>query len=123
MKYEYWFGILPGISAARKFVIRSAVPSAAVLYKTKELHTLGICLKEKETLAIQDGQKCYDKETLNRNLEELYRKNIYFLRRGTKEYPKRLSSISAPPYFLYVKGKLPEEEMPAAAIVLSLIHI
>ena len=117
MKYEYWFGTLPGISAARKFAIRTAVPSAAVLYKTKEFHTLGICLKEKEILAIQDGQKRCDKEILNRNLEELHRKQIYFLRRGTKEYPKRLSNISAPPYLLYVKGKLPEEEMPAAAIV------
>lgn len=117
MKYEYWFGTLQGISAERKFAIRSSVPSAAVLYERKAFHKLEFCLKEKEIAAIQAGRERTDPEILEKNLEELRKKEIRFLRRGTKEYPKRLSVIPSPPYFLYIKGTLPEEEIPAAAVV------
>lgn len=117
MKYEYWFAALAGISAKRKYEIRSAVKEAAVLYKGTEGELLKLGLTKKEAEAVESWQEAKDEGELDRDLEHLERKEICCLRRGTDDYPKRLESIDAPPYMLYLKGRIQEEALPSVAIV------
>ncbi len=49
--------------------------------------------------------------------EELAEKNIQFVMREEAEYPERLKRIPDPPYGLYVKGRLPVNEMPSVAVI------
>ncbi len=49
--------------------------------------------------------------------EELSKKGIRFVMRTEEEFPKRLKKIPDPPYGLYVKGRLPMNEMPSVAVI------
>lgn len=53
----------------------------------------------------------------NREAERLQRLNLTFLSIEDPRYPKRLGTIPDAPCGLFVRGKLPEEEKPAVAIV------
>ena len=44
-------------------------------------------------------------------------KSIRFVRRGDRDYPRRLREIPDPPEKLYVLGRLPEENIPAVAVI------
>ena len=114
MKYEYWFANIKGLGDKDKWDIRQKVSTAKELYIIEETgwKRLGISLKERKLM----------KESLEQwNLEEKYQKlkeqNVRFLTRKSKNYPKKLQVISAPPYALYVKGELPDENKLSVAIV------
>lgn len=47
----------------------------------------------------------------------LQRKGIVFISCGQREYPSRLLEICDYPYGLFVKGELPKDEEPSAAVV------
>ena len=47
--------------------------------------------------------------------------NIRYISRLDKDYPKRLSAIADAPAGIYIKGKLPDDDRPAVAIVGSRI--
>ena len=44
-------------------------------------------------------------------------KSIYWIAREDKEYPEKLKNIANPPKGLYVRGRLPQEELLTIAIV------
>lgn len=48
---------------------------------------------------------------------ELGQKGIAFVMRDDEAYPERLGKIPDPPYALYVKGRLPENNKPSVAVV------
>lgn len=92
---------------------------------------LKICSCEKEIYL--EGEKLWSKVLNARQLEqikdfarnfspdEIYdnilEKKIKFVTKSDKEYPERLRDIPDPPYALYVKGKLPREDIPSVAVV------
>ena len=56
----------------------------------------------------------YDLDSEYRKLEE---KDIQFITMDDPEYPTRLFDIPTPPYAIYVKGSVPENDIPAIAII------
>ena len=50
-------------------------------------------------------------------LDKLRRDGIRFIYYGSDEYPERLAYLQDLPYALYVKGKLPDQDLPTAGIV------
>ncbi len=115
MVYEYWLASLKGISAKKKKRLREIFGSAKRLYyiEEKELGSLGF-LREKDAETLKRAKQ----ETgLEKNFQKLEEMRIRFLPFFHKDYPKRLLVCPDFPYALYVKGELPGEERPAAAIV------
>lgn len=45
------------------------------------------------------------------------KENVYYYRKNNEQYPKRMLSYKDMPNQLYVKGRLPEDEVPSIAIV------
>ncbi|MEG2350808.1 MAG: DNA-processing protein DprA, partial [Hungatella sp.] len=72
-----------------------------------------------ETIYNIEGNEL-SKKKLNADLEEyhnLEKRGIQFISILDDSYPKRLREIYGNPMGLYVKGKLPEEDKPAVAII------
>lgn len=114
MKYEYWFANLNGISNRRKREIREKVTNLEELYYIEETALKKLDIHEKEREIILKGIKEWN---LNEEYQKLKNKEVQFIPICDKRYPKGLLNISAPPYALYVKGKLPDEEKKTIAIV------
>lgn len=107
MKYEYWFAVLKGISANRKYELRQKIKDASELFYMEETKLRRLGMTEKEAAAVVESRSQPDIiEVMDKKLCAAVEKQIRLVRRGTKDYPKRLEYIDAPPYMLYVKGQL-----------------
>jgi len=49
--------------------------------------------------------------------EELKKCGVYFVTREEADFPRRLLNIKNAPFYLYYKGRLPSDEMPALAVI------
>lgn len=114
MKYEYWFANIKGLGNKEKYQIRSSIKCAEELYYMEERAIKDIVGKEEKCQAVLKSIKSWE---LDAEYAKLNRKEVRLLTRINPKYPKRLLDISAPPYALYVKGELPEEETISVAIV------
>lgn len=115
MIYEYWFAGVHPLSGKKKRQLREYYQDARNIYYIEEGELDRIpFLGEGERKALREAKR-------NRNLDKDFRKaedsGIRLVPYFDAAYPKRLKEISAPPYALYVKGRLPEEEKPGAAII------
>lgn len=114
MKYEYWFANLNGISDRRKREIREKVTNIEELYYIEETALKQFDVQDKERESILKGIREWN---LNLEYQKLERQEVTFVPIIDKRYPRKLLDISTPPYALYVKGKLPDEEKKTVAIV------
>ena len=114
MKYEYWFANLKGISNRRKREIREKATNLKELYYIEETALKQFKLQEKERENILKSIREWD---LDKEYQKLERQGVQFVPILDKRYPKRLLHIASPPYALYVKGKLPDENRKTIAIV------
>lgn len=122
--YEYWFANVKGISAARKAQIRQNVPSAEALYYIEETEKIvekpgGIrerteAMKQAEISLIRESRGEHDWKVEYQNCCD---RGIRLVTRQDAEYPRRFLDLPGMPYALYVKGKLPDEERKAVAVV------
>ncbi len=113
MKYEYWFANLK-LSCKRKLEIRQVIKTAEELYYIEETALKCYLEDENERELILDSIKTWKLEDEYQKLEQ---KGAWFVTMMSEKYPKRLRNIPSPPYALFVKGKLPQEEMRSVAIV------
>ncbi|MCI8887052.1 MAG: DNA-protecting protein DprA [Hungatella sp.] len=114
--YLYWLTQVPSVGAVTIRRLWDRYHSFENIYNMegKELKGLGM-LPEKRARDF-DQQKQF----LEKALEEygrLQEKGIRFVAFWEREYPRRLRSLYNSPAGLYVKGRLPEDSRPAAAIV------
>jgi DNA processing protein len=58
-----------------------------------------------------------DLDKVQESYAKLLKKGIYFVTKEDNEYPKKLHNIYNPPYGLYVKGKLPDNEAASIAVI------
>ena len=108
MMYEYWLGKIRGISGAKKRKLREYYGDARNIYYIEESRLKkDALLGEKELDILCEARK-------QDGVEEDYRKlmtaGIRFLPWFDGDYPRRLLKIPSPPYALYGKGRLPEDE-------------
>ena len=114
MKYEYWFANIKGLGDKLKYKIRARMLSAKELYYIEETGLRRLGLQEKECISIRESVKQWD---LEKEYHKLNLEKVHFLTRMSKDYPTKLKDIDSPPYALYVKGKLPREDVLSVAIV------
>ena len=117
MIYRNWFADIRPLSNRKKLLLCRDYKSAESLYNIEEIHLRSRdYLTEKDVRMILDAQK-KSVERLNEDWQRLVEQNIKAITYEDSYYPEKLRNISDPPYVLYVKGKLPDEDKPAAAIV------
>lgn len=114
LKYEIWFAGIQALSNRKKYLLRERVGSGKEIYNIEEkiLRQMEF-LTEKDIHFILD----YRKKEIQKDYERLQKKNIEFVPYFDDRFPSRLKMISAPPYALYVKGKLPDENRLTVGMV------
>lgn len=114
MKYEYWFANIKGIGNKTKQQIRSKVKTAEELYNIEETALKKMEVPKETAHKILQSVKEWN---LEGEYAKLTDRQVKFYTIFDKSYPSGLKEISAPPYALYVKGELPQEEQLSVAIV------
>lgn len=115
-KYLYWLCQMPGLGAVTIRRLIEEFNSIEDLYSIegKEISKCGILTDKLAALFDLHKNKLESSIT---EYENLASRNISFITPLDANYPVRLNKIYDKPMGLYVKGKLPEESMPTAAII------
>ncbi|MEG0961542.1 MAG: DNA-processing protein DprA [Lachnospiraceae bacterium] len=115
MKYENWLAGITEISGRKKIKLESYMGSAKEVYDLNErqLERTGILTKREEMIFLEH------KKNRNLQLEEeiCSKEQIQLINYGRINYPSRLLPLYNPPYGIYYKGRLPEENKPSIAVV------
>lgn len=117
---EYWFWLcnIPGMWQGKIKKLLKVFRTPEELYRASEGSVRSTLEKEsrwkKEDI---DQIVSCPRGNEEEQLEKLYKKGIHFIHIGMDQYPDRLRNLYDPPYSLYVRGNLPKEDVPTAAIV------
>ena len=116
-RYLYWLTRIPGFGAV---TIRRIWETAGSFENAYYIE--GMELKKQGILQSEEKCRTYDRwkeqfSCMVREYDHLQEKGIRFVTPLDREYPKRLLHIYDYPMGLYVKGELPDEECPTAAII------
>ena len=118
-KYEWWLAGMRPLTDDKKRALVEHWGSAREVYngiyyieerQKKQLHFL----KAEEIDRLQNWARMQDVEEL---YEQGQRLGVRLVTWFDEAYPKRLKNLIKMPYGIYVKGKLPAEDRPTAAIV------
>lgn len=115
-KYLYWLCHVPGFGAVKIKKIWEQIGSFEDIYymKGKDFYENGM-INHKE-IGIFDQYK-KQMECCFKEYDSLAARGIRFVTPLDREYPKRLKMIHDYPMGLFVKGELPKEQVPTAAII------
>ncbi len=114
---EYWFWLhnQNGIGKVKREKLLKRFGSAKEVFRAEKEALEEIKeLNKKDIITLIEGRK---EEEIQKNYEKLLQKGISFVLREEKEYPKRLKYIYDSPDALYVRGKFPDTDKKAIAIV------
>lgn len=116
-EFLYWVSRCPGFGAVTVQKIRILAGSFENIYYIEgmELKKSGI-LHSEETCRVFDAWK-KQLEPMLQEYHSLAEKGIRFVTPLDDEYPERLLHIYDYPMGLYVKGLLPDDHCPAAAVI------
>lgn len=115
MEYEYWLAAIPTLSDKKKTLLRTHMNSAEAAYYIEETELQKLTfLTEKDREKIIQSKEGWN---LEKEYEKLQEKKIRVIYSYNEEYPKKLLNISDPPYALFVKGNLPDEQIHSIAVV------
>ncbi len=112
-KYAYFLCSIPTIGGVRagQLLARFGTPRAVYKAKTEEWRE---CVCNSVAEAMERQKKSGEWEWEYEQLEE---QQIHFLLREEKGFPGKLTEIPDPPYGIFYRGKLPEENEPAVAVI------
>ena len=116
-EFIYWLTRCPGVGAVtvKKAGERAGGFENVYYIEGTELRRMGILRSEKQCLQFDRWKK--ELEPMRQEYHSLPEKGIRFVTPLDPEYPKRLGHIYDYPMGLYVKGELPKEEIPTAAVI------
>lgn len=123
-EYRYWLCNIPGFGARKIAELIRIFGSAEAVWQSDEADiTEVMMLTESGRRLFRNSdveQICKFKSNLERSVESYHKlkeKDIRFITPQDTLYPERLRTLYDMPQGLYVKGRIPEKERPAAAIV------
>lgn len=120
-KYKYYVHRIPNIGDSSIYRLLSVFKDEKSIYEAalREdpdlLHILN-----SDTRYRRRGQEAveYTKAVdLDRDYTRMLEQDIRFITHDHPEYPRRLRILNPMPYAIYVKGQLPEDDIPAVAII------
>ena len=112
-KYLYWLDRVEGLGALSKRNLIAAFGNGEEVYRASEVH-LKYILEERKLYILQ---KAKENVEMDRAYEDLLSNHIHMTCYHEPEYPVKLRNIPDPPFCLYYKGKLPQADIPAVAVV------
>ena len=113
--YWYWFCGLEKTGIRTRHRLLKVFVSAKEIFEASEAMLENLAWMKKEMIEEMSASKNID--ALKRSYDLYYKKKFRFIHIFSPEYPKRLKNIYEYPIGLYVKGKLPDDRQPTAAIV------
>lgn len=115
MEYEYWLAAIPYLPDKKKIQIHTQMKTARHAYNIEEMEWKKCSfLNEKDINKIMEAKRNWD---VKKEYEKVQKQKIRIIYCYEEEYPICLTDIADPPYALYVKGNLPDEEARRIAIV------
>lgn len=114
MKYEYWFANIQKLNCKRKLKIRQVIKTAEELYYIEETELKQYIEDESERALILNSASAWNVE---KEYQKMVEKGVWFVTMMQENYPNCLRQIPSPPYALFVKGSLPDENKRTIAIV------
>jgi len=112
-KYLYWLDRIEGLGPLAKKNLIDAYGDAENIFRASEKH-LKYILDEKKLKLLMDAKEMVEMEDA---FEELKRKKIHMVCYHEDGYPEKLIHIPDPPFAMYYVGKLPQNELPAVAVI------
>lgn len=111
--YAHWLFNVPDISSATIDKLLCGGRSCREIYELSPSELGGI-LTKKQAKNLMESRNIWD---FAKEKEKLKKLDIRFIPRIDPDFPEKLKNIPNPPFALYVKGKLPDENMPSVAII------
>ena len=112
-KYLYWLDRNEGLGPMAKRNLIEAFGTAEEVYKATDKH-LQYILDERKLKILEKARIDVEIEYA---FQELQQNQIKMCCYHEKNYPGKLLNIPDPPFCLYYKGNLPEENIPSVAII------
>ena len=110
--YQHWLYGIDGIGKLTRQKLYDTFGSAENIYRAKEKQILPL-LTEKQAEVYREARKT-DPERI---YDDLVQSGIRFITHDDPVFPRKLRDIPDAPAALYVKGRLPDPEVPAVAVV------
>ncbi len=112
-QYAHWLFNVPGTGNTTIDKLLSGGRSCRDIYDMTEKELKEI-LTAKQAKYLMESRNVWDFEKESKKLLE---KNIRFVPRIDEEFPEKLKYIGDAPFAIYVKGKLPDPEVPSVAVI------
>ncbi len=115
--YEYWLASLVFLPGKKKICLKTVFGEAKRLYHAKEARLSCFSfLTEREITYLKESQK-QSEESLKRQREYCIQKRIGLTLWQEDAYPLKLKEIYNPPYGLFYRGSLPDQNQCATGVV------
>lgn len=111
--YWYWIHNIEGIGYKTIQALLSGGKTARQVYEENNA-TWNTILTQKQKQALEMSK---DLERITKQYNKLQEQGIRFLSIANEAYPSRLRKIDSPPFGLYIRGNLPQENRPTIAII------
>ena len=111
--YACWLDSVRYLSSASKYKLLEAAKTAENIYRMQERDTLFL-IGAKNSERIQQAKKEQSPEMVYEMLQKLKIKYTFC---NADDFPARLLSIPDPPFGLFYRGSLPDQNVPAVAVI------
>ncbi len=113
--YRVWLASLKGVTRKTKisFVEKGVSEKELFFMEEKLLRKLQLCT-EKECDVLLRNRNLSEVE---KHFELLQKHHIHCITIEDRYYPRRLQNIQDPPYAIFYRGSLPEQQFPSVAVV------
>lgn len=112
-EYAHWLFNVPTIGQKTIDKLLCGGRSCREVYEMEERELDGL-LSKAQIKKFTESRNVWD---FAREREKLQKLGIRFISRIDPDFPERLKNIPDPPFALYVKGELPDENRPCVAII------
>ncbi len=112
-EYAHWLFNVPDVGNASIDKLLCSGLSCSDVYHMSEKE-LARSLKHKQVMSLEKSRYSWDFELEKKKLKD---KGIRFVSRIDEDFPEKLKNIPNAPFAIYVKGKLPDPNIPAVSIV------
>lgn len=112
-KYLYWLDNISGLGTGGKERLLEAFGTGEGVYRAQEKH-LALLLEPAKLEKLQEMRQIWDVDQEYIRMQE---KQIFFVCTADLEYPERLRHIPDHPFGIYYKGRLPQTQRLAVAVV------
>ncbi len=112
-KYLYWLANVGGLGTASREYLLEAFGTGGAIYEAQEKY-LAMVLEKTKLEKLLEVRKTWD---VDREYEKLREKEISFVCTADAEFPERLRNIPDHPFGIYYKGRMPQPQKLAVAVV------